>query len=105
MEHTTTHPTATTEIVVTDEIRTASDNTDDVIAVAIISDGTVEVVDQSRLELIRSEESIYWGYVAVAYGYVDDDGEWSETDRHVRRYWDTIDAHGRVDHHATRIGA
>ncbi len=101
---TTLNAHSTDRITVTDEVRDASDAAgDQVIIVAIESDGTQTILDQSVASTVAGEDSAYWGTVALVEGYVDEDSEWSETSRHARQYWTVVTEVGAEERHASRI--
>ena len=99
----TTHVHADDPIVVTPAIRDANRHTADVVAVAVHNDGDQEVLPFEQVAAVSSADMHVWHIVAVAYGYLDDDGTWTETDRAVRRYWTVTDTHGSESHYATRL--
>ena len=102
----TPHTAANTPITVTDEIRDADAAAgDDVVVVAIDVDGNTTVVDAAEAATLRDADSAWWSTVALVEGYLDEDGEWSETDRQVRLFWSETDRYGHEEQHATRIGA
>lgn len=99
----TTHRHAYGPVVVTDELRTASLATSDLVAVAIHADGDQEVLPVDQIGVVSGDDMHVWHIVAVSYGYVYDDGTWCEHDRTVRGYWTVTDAHGADSHYATRL--
>lgn len=100
----TTNPHTDDEIVVSDEVVEADRiATPDVVAVAILSDGTQQVLDAQALGSVRSDDMHVWGTVAVSLGYVYEDGTWEESERLVRHYWTETDAVGNEAQYATGL--
>ena len=99
----TTHVHADDPIVVTGAIRDANRYTNDVVSVAVHNDGEQEVLPFERVLAVSGADMHVWHIVAVAYGYLDDDGTWTETARAVRRYWTVTDTHAHESHYATRL--
>ncbi len=101
---TTLNAHATDFIVVTDEIRSASDAAgDQVITVGITCDGTQDLLDQSVASTVTDADSAWWGTVALVEGYVDEDGDWVDTVRRARQYWTVVTETGAEARHAGRI--
>lgn len=99
----TAHTNATDPVIVTSGLRTASRSTLDLVLVAVHSDGTQEIIPGDQYHVVRSDDMHVWDVVALAAGYVGDDGTWCEAERMVRSYWTVTDAHGTESHYATPL--
>lgn len=88
---TTRNTHAADQIIVTDEVIAASEDTVDVIVVAIYSGGDQAPIPDDEYRSIRGGNLDQPGgnpeVVAAAFGWVDDTGQWVESERLVRSYW------------------
>ena len=87
---TTRNTHAADQIIVTDEVIAASEDTADVIVVAIYGGDQAPIPDDEYRSIRGGNLDEPGGnpeVVAAAFGWVDDTGQWVESERLVRSYW------------------